>query len=77
MTAAWAQKMFCYSLGGGHWGLLETGKLLKISIKANKKERKKCLNRKLPNNYLIMIKGANSQTLKKFNKATEIPDHYR
>ena len=36
MTAAWAQKMFCHSLGGGHWGLLETGKLLKISIKANK-----------------------------------------
>ena len=36
MTAAWAQKMFCYSPGGGHWGLFETRKLLKISIKTEK-----------------------------------------
>ena len=36
VTAAWAQKMFCLSPEGGHWGLLETGKPLKISMKPKK-----------------------------------------
>ena len=36
VTAAWAQKMFCYSPEEGRWGLFETGKLLKISIKTKK-----------------------------------------